>query len=505
MPASGRSTVWGDQAAQWSDRPWLCWAGEARSRRGGLLKSPSVARRAEALIEMGKTARAGDRPLMAIVNYEASYRDRAMRDLLKNAQWDAVILDESHRIKLASGKASRLATDVCARVRDRGGVVIALTGTPMPHDPLDLFAQVRALDGGERFGTSEKAFRVRYASRATKPARGGEPITLIDSEGRPLWCPARRLRGEVIRRAEPDEPLYLVGPRMEPIYAGLSGDSAEEFYDKVASLWHRVRSDEVLDLPDATDVHRTCQLSSKARAVYKALERDLIAQLNTGDASTFDRDVLAMSRKYGVEGVQVGSTTYSTGRGITLTAANAMVLVTRLAQVTSGFGKDAETGETIQIDDPPAKASLLADVLEDLDRREPVVVFCRFHHDLDQVRRVAENGGRRYAEVSGRQRDALDGPRMRGDVDVAGVQIQAGGVGIDLTRARHAIYYSVDFALGDYLQSRKRLHRQGQHRNVLYTHLLADDSIDRAIYGALQKREQVIDVAIDHLNKRTRP
>jgi SNF2 family DNA or RNA helicase len=420
--------VWPDQADQWSDRTWVSWAGEVPSRFGGLLKNPTITRRAEALIEIGRRAKVTGRPLGAIVNYEASH-GKGMADLLKRAEWDAVILDESHRIKLPGGKASRLATTVCNHVRERGGRALALTGTPMPHSPLDLYAQIRALDGGERFGTNHRQFCQRF--------------------GRP-------------------EVLYL-GRRQVTKYTELLTERAAEFYDLVAPIWHRVATEDVLDLPDATDVYRTTQLSPKARAAYDALRKDLIAHLPGG----------------------------------VVTAANAMVLVTRLAQATSGFGKDAETGETIRLDGTPAKALLLADVLEDFPHtHDPIIVFCRFHHDLDAIEGVAIDAGYKYGELSGRRRDALDGPRLRDGVTLAGVQIQAGGVGIDLTAARHAIYYAVDFALGDYLQSRKRLHRQGQHRNVVYTHLLVEDSIDQAVYGALRKRGQVVDTVIAHLNRR---
>ena len=85
-------------------------------------------------------------------------------------------------------------------------------------------------------------------------------------------------------------------------------------------------------------------------------------------------------------------------------------------------------------------------------------------------------------------------------VRVSSPRSRSGGVGIDLTRAAFGIYYySVDFALADYEQSRARLHRPGQTRPVLYTHLIVKDSIDRAVYGALRSRQDVITKVIDHL------
>ena len=68
------------------------------------------------------------------------------------------------------------------------------------------------------------------------------------------------------------------------------------------------------------------------------------------------------------------------------------------------------------------------------------------------------------------------------------VQIQAGGLGLDLTAARYCVYYS----LGDYLQSIARLHRPGQKGLVDYIHLVAAASIDEIIVDALEAKEDVI-------------
>jgi hypothetical protein len=107
--------------------------------------------------------------------------------------------------------------------------------------------------------------------------------------------------------------------------------------------------------------------------------------------------------------------------------------------------------------------------------------------------RRREQTGRRYGELSGRRRDGLtDDSEMSPDIDLLGCQLQSGGTGIDLTRSHTGIYYSLDFNLGDYLQSRKRLHREGQRHVVTFVHLLAEDTVDRAIYGALRKREETL-------------
>ena len=139
-----------------------------------------------------------------------------------------------------------------------------------------------------------------------------------------------------------------------------------------------------------------------------------------------------------------------------------------------------------------AKEGLLRDILEDLD--EPVVVFARFRHDLDTVHAAAAGLHRNSLELSGRVNQLA--AWQAGEAPVLAVQTQAGGVGIDLTRARVAIYYSLGLSLGDHLQSQARLHRPGQTRTVAYYYLLAENTIDGKVFKALEARQDVIEALL---------
>jgi hypothetical protein len=114
------------------------------------------------------------------------------------------------------------------------------------------------------------------------------------------------------------------------------------------------------------------------------------------------------------------------------------------------------------------------------------------------VERVAGKLRRGYAELSGRRDDALAGDatlsvaNVHGEpVEVAAVQIQAGGTGVDFSRSHFAVYYSLGFSLGDYVQSRARLYRPGQTEPVRFLHIVAAGTIDEDVYAALAARESV--------------
>jgi len=177
------------------------------------------------------------------------------------------------------------------------------------------------------------------------------------------------------------------------------------------------------------------------------------------------------------------------------------VRLLRLQQATSGHAvldaTDDDPDERHVVEVGTEKRDLLADTIEDLPAGERVVVFCRFTHDLDNVRSVAEAQGRAYGELSGRRRDALaDDATMADGVEVVGVQIQSGGVGIDFTAARYCVFYSVGFSLGDYDQALARVHRPGQEHPVTYYHLTCEGTIDEIVYEALRQRKDLVEYVL---------
>ncbi len=235
----------------------------------------------------------------------------------------------------------------------------------------------------------------------------------------------------------------------------------DELQQRFRMLAFRVDGD-VLSLPAANHHRLSCALSSEATKAYEQLENNLRAEVGRGE----------------------------------VTASNGLVKLLRLQQLTSGFAVSDDDGPIVEVDQ--SKRAALTDLIDGLDPAEKVVVFCRFLRDLDTVREVAEALGRMPAELSGRRND-LDGHRYPESATVLGVQIQSGGVGIDLTAARYCCYYSLGFSLLDYEQSLARVHRPGQTRPVHYYHLVASDTVDEAVYGALRNKRDVVSTVLEAL------
>lgn len=235
----------------------------------------------------------------------------------------------------------------------------------------------------------------------------------------------------------------------------------DELQRKMYSIAFRVKAEDVQDLPEIVDVVRTVTLSREARRVYEALKKEFVTDYGNG----------------------------------TITAGNALTRLLRLQQIASGWVKHDDQIETgiegalVRVD--RAKEEALQDVLEDLAADEPVVVFCRFRHDLDTVHAVAVALGRTSLELSGSRNELADW--QAGQAPILAVQIQSGGVGIDLVRARYCVYFTLEWSLGNYLQSRKRIHRPGQTRSCTMIHLVCEKTVDHQIYQALEAREAVVE------------
>jgi SNF2 family DNA or RNA helicase len=97
-------------------------------------------------------------------------------------------------------------------------------------------------------------------------------------------------------------------------------------------------------------------------------------------------------------------------------------------------------------------------------------------------------------ELSGR-RDELK-CWQEGESQVLAVQIQAGGEGVDFTRARYSIFFSVGYSLGKYEQAKARVHRPGQTRPVQHIHLVARNTVDVKIMRALERRAEIVEAIL---------
>ncbi len=396
--------AWAQQYAQFDPRVTTC-----------VLTKGTVAAKAKRAQEAVLKARCYGNPYVVVVNYESA-RNAPLRQWLLEHRFDLLVLDECHRIKSHQGATSKF----CAKLSRTAKQVVGLTGTPMPHSPLDVYAQFRAIKP-TLFGPSFYRFRNQYADLGGYAGKQVVGYKNLD-----------RLRLEMSR-----------------------------------FTFQADRS--VLDLPEATHNQRKVALCKEARRIYDDLDRDFTAAVLDGEVN----------------------------------ASNALVKLLRLQQTTSGLLPVEVNGRIEENVVSTSKQDALLDLLQDLPADEPVVVFGRFRGDLFNVHQAAKRSGRRSLELSGKRQELAEW--QAGAAPILAVQIQSGGTGIDLTRARYCVYLSTGYSLGDYEQSLARVHRPGQDRTVHYYHMIAENSIDEKVYAALRSRKQVVESVLDGITSKGRP
>lgn len=114
-------------------------------------------KKAEKIYEALRLQQANRQPVVIVVNYESFWLP-AIWKVLSSVMWDKLVGDESHRTKSPTAKCSMNAW----RISKRCGSRTALTGTPMPNEPGDIFAQYRWLQENI-FGRFWGAFKQNYA------------------------------------------------------------------------------------------------------------------------------------------------------------------------------------------------------------------------------------------------------------------------------------------------------------------------------------------------------
>lgn len=312
---------------------------------------------------------------------------------------------------------------------------LTLSGTPIMNSPLDLWSQYRFLSP-ETFGGSFYSFKTQYA---------------IQSE-------------------------MAIGDRHIKTVVGYR--NLDDFVKKAHSIASRVTKAQCLDLPETTDQILFCELEPKARRAYRELQREMATEI---------------------------------GEGKLILAQHIVTRLLRLSQITGGFVNTIDSEDNKELlNVSNAKLNLLGETLDDLlDAGKKVVVFARFRGEIGAINEMLTKklrrknsdepgfrliwGDTKMADRGGYVRDFQENP----DVRVFIAQIATAGLGITLTAADTAIFYSLDYSYANHEQAKARIHRIGQRNACTYLYLLARDTIDDDVLAALQEKQDVARLVVD--------
>lgn len=239
----------------------------------------------------------------------------------------------------------------------------------------------------------------------------------------------------------------------------------DELVEKVHSIAFRIKIEDAVDLPPFIDETRAITLEPKAQSLYRMLEQDCYAELANGE----------------------------------VTARNVLTQLLRLAQCTGGFIRDDIKSEAQQVSG--AKLDALEDIIDTcLDEEKKVVVFARFVPEIEAIAAMLKKKKIGYAQIYGATTDRADQVKKfqeDPDVKVFIGQLQTTGMGLTLTAANVAVFYSLDFSYANYEQSRARIHRIGQKQKCLYIHLVGKGTVDEKILNALKHKGDIAKIMVD--------
>lgn len=264
---------------------------------------------------------------------------------------------------------------------------------------------------------------------------------------------------------------YFVFKNMYCVMGGFENRSIigyqreEDLLNKVRQHVDIVKSEDAIDLPDKAYTKLVVEPTAQQKKAMKSL-KDLFEAESGGDILTVETVLERMTRYQQICG---GNFPYD----------------------------DLDTGKykTKPIDGKNPKLDALMSSVEDLPVEKKAIIWARFRPEVDLiVTNLRANFGEDavvefHGSVSDAERRmAIQNFQENHLVRFFVVNQQTGSMGITLTAATVAYYYSNTFSYEERVQSEKRNHRKGQENHCLYVDIEMNVHEDKMITAAIKRK-----------------
>lgn len=250
---------------------------------------------------------------------------------------------------------------------------------------------------------------------------------------------------------------------------GIRPDREDEFFSIFMPRFRRMPKEIILpQLPPIQFTERYVQMAAKQKKAYESMAEKLWAFTDEGDM---------------------------------VIAANPISQLTRLTQFASASIE--ETADGLRLSDPSSKLDAFMDDMEDLGTG--IVVFSQSRQLLRMLanrfdkRPKTQGGSVSYSIIEGGQgvdlrQNSIDS-FQNGKVDYILVVLQAGGVGITLTRASTAVFIQRPWSNVDYQQAIGRVHRIGSeiHEAVNIINYITEDTVELYQMDVLDEKAALLE------------
>lgn len=406
--------------------PWIdnfnTWAPHLRAIawRGSPKQRQALAGTADVYVASYETARVD------------SSADRHRPNPLTKLRPVSVVADECHLIKNPQAERSKSFRRLAGAASRNGGAIVALSGTPITHSPADLWPTLVALE------PQAWPARERWVHRYCQTLQSDYKEEVLGLE----------------QAREPEFRLTLLGQ-------------------------HRrvVRADVMAHLPAKTYSVRTVDVPPKWRKAYDDMEKQMLAELPTGE------EISVMS---------------------------VLAQLTRLSQLASAaadvkttFETDADGVEQVKVNvtlmAPSWKVDALLEVLAErcTTNREPVaeqvLAFAPSRQLMQLAGQAAKEAGYRVGYVMGGQpageRTATVKAFQAGELDLICATTGAGGTGLTLWNAGTVVFLQRPWSLVESIQAEDRAEGNPEaERGTEVIDIVARDTIDTRVREVLTER-----------------
>ena len=161
-------------------------------------------------------------------------------------RWDMLVLDELSSFKNPQAKRFKALLKVRAKVKR----IVGLTGTPSSNGLMDLWAEYRLLDLGERLGKFIGGYRSQYF--------------------------------------RPDKTNGIIIYSYKPLPG-----AEERIYNRIADMTVSIRCTDVLRMPELISVPYEVSMSLQEQEVYTRLKQDLVLSLPDGEVTASNAAALS--------------------------------------------------------------------------------------------------------------------------------------------------------------------------------------------------------------------
>lgn len=339
---------------------------------------------------------------------------------------NALVADEAHKIKDQGAEQSR----AVRRIAQKSQLFLGLTGTPITHNPGDIWPQLYCVS------PNANPSRERWIKR---------------------YC----------HHVQKDYSVEALG----------FNHREDEYRLTIKGQSRRVAKADVLhELPDKVYSVRHVELPPQWRKVYEQMERDMLAELPDGG-------------QLSVMGVLAKLT-----RLQQLAAAAADVTVTTSIEPDLITGLPIEKEHTqVHLKFPSWKVDEMIEVMNERPGRK-VVVFSPSRQLVMLAAQKAAATGRAVGHIVGgqtaRERTANVDAFQAGKLDAVFVTTGAGGVGLTLTAGSVACFLNRPFSLVESTQAEDRIHRIGAeiHDSVEIIDIVAKNTIETRVRQIIKQR-----------------